>query len=70
MDDRIGLFLLLQAYDTVIVTVISRFLKRCSKAKSTRAPAYSRALSLFTSAELTSLPPLFRVKRRSSTHPN
>jgi len=26
------------------ITVISRFLKRCLKAKHTRAPAYSRAL--------------------------
>src|SRR6218665_3822069 len=29
---------------TVIVIVISRFLKRYSKAKRTRAPSYSRAL--------------------------
>jgi len=29
---------------TVIVIVISKFLKRYSKAKHTRAPAYSRAL--------------------------
>jgi len=29
---------------SVIVIVISKLLKRCSKAKRTRAPAYSRAL--------------------------
>jgi len=34
----------LSYYNLLSVIVISRFLKRYSKAKRTRAPAYSRAL--------------------------